>query len=101
MTEHWNAGNRKLLAAVLVAAAFLTAQHHAYALIAVPQGNEWQLIVEGAKHVRLNSSGAAAHFRDRLDPRRHLHRDDLSRRVRLAVVEFRMGAEGDVQARHA
>ncbi len=56
MTEHWNAGNRKLLATILVAAAFFTAQHHAYALIAVPQGNEWQLIVEGAQRVRLNSA---------------------------------------------
>ena len=35
------------------ATAFFTAQHHVYALIAVPQGNEWQLIVAGAKHVRL------------------------------------------------
>ena len=25
-----------------------------YALIAVPQGNEWQLILDGAKHVRLS-----------------------------------------------
>jgi hypothetical protein len=33
--------------------AFLTAQHHVYALIAVPQGNEWQLIVAGAKQVHL------------------------------------------------
>jgi hypothetical protein len=43
---------RTLVGAVLVTA-FLTAQHHAYALIAVPQGNEWQLIVDGAKRVPL------------------------------------------------
>ena len=30
-------------------------QHHAYALIAVPQGNEWQLILDGAKQVRLSA----------------------------------------------
>jgi hypothetical protein len=56
LTEHWNAVNRRLLATLLVATAFITAQHHAYALIAVPQGNEWQLILEGAKHVRLNAA---------------------------------------------
>jgi len=56
MTEHWNANNRKLLATLLVAVAFFTAQHHAYALIAVPQGNEWQLILEGAQRVRLNAA---------------------------------------------
>jgi hypothetical protein len=49
---------RTIVGAALVAA-FLTAQHHAYALIAVPQGNEWQLIVDGAKRVPLprRSSG--------------------------------------------
>jgi hypothetical protein len=56
LTEHWDAGKRKLLAALLLATAFFTAQHHVYALIAVPQGNEWQLILSGAKHVRVNSS---------------------------------------------
>jgi hypothetical protein len=56
LTEHWNAGRRRLLATLLVMTAFLTAQHHAYALIAVPQGNEWQLIVAGAKHVRLDAT---------------------------------------------
>jgi hypothetical protein len=53
MTEHWNASTRRLLATLLVACAFFTAQHHAYALIAVPQGNEWQLILEGAQRVHL------------------------------------------------
>ena len=56
LTEHWKAGNRRLLATLLLASAFFTAQHHVYALIAVPQGNEWQLIVAGAKHVRLSAS---------------------------------------------
>ncbi len=56
LTEQWNAGNRRLLATLLLATAFFTAQRHAYALIAVPQGNEWQLIVAGAKHVRLSAS---------------------------------------------
>jgi len=55
LTEHWGATARGLLAALILSTAFLTAQHHAYALIAVPQGNEWQLIVAGAKHVRLDA----------------------------------------------
>jgi hypothetical protein len=54
LTEHWGSGSRRLLAAALVVVAFFTAQHHVYALIAVPQGNEWQLILSGAKHVRLD-----------------------------------------------
>jgi hypothetical protein len=37
-------------------AAFSMAQHNVYALIAVPQGNEWQLILEGARHVQLDSA---------------------------------------------
>ena len=45
-----------MLACMVVWIAFLTAQHHVYALIAVPQGNEWQLIVAGAKHVHLDGS---------------------------------------------
>jgi hypothetical protein len=53
LTARWKESNRTLLATLLVATAFLSAQHHVYALIAVPQGNEWQLIVAGAKHVRL------------------------------------------------
>jgi hypothetical protein len=55
LTEHWGAAGRKLLATATVAVAFFTAQHHVYALIAVPQGNEWQLILSGAKHVRLDA----------------------------------------------
>jgi hypothetical protein len=46
-------GTRRLLAACVMAVAFFSAQHHVYALIAVPQGNEWQLIMQGAKRVHL------------------------------------------------
>jgi hypothetical protein len=53
LTERWSMNSRRLLAAVIATAAYLAAQHHAYALIAVPQGNEWQLIMQGAKQVRL------------------------------------------------
>jgi hypothetical protein len=56
LTERWGVSNRRLLASVLLTVAFLTARHHAYALIAVPQGNEWQLILDGAKQVRLSAS---------------------------------------------
>ena len=54
LTDSWGAPGRKLVAASLVAVAFFTAQHHVYALIAVPQGNEWDLILQGAKNVHLN-----------------------------------------------
>jgi hypothetical protein len=54
LTERWGASNRRLLASILLSVAFLTARHHAYALIAVPQGNEWQLILDGARQVRLS-----------------------------------------------
>jgi len=54
LTMRWSANARRMLAAVVFAIAFFTAQHHVYALIAVPQGNEWQLIMAGAKHVRLD-----------------------------------------------
>jgi len=56
LTERWGTNARRLLATVVVSLAFFTAQHHAYALIAVPQGNEWQMIVAGAKHVRLDGT---------------------------------------------
>jgi hypothetical protein len=56
LTESWGPSGRRLLATVVVALAFFTAQHHVYALIAVPQGNEWQLIMSGAKHVHLEGS---------------------------------------------
>ncbi|MEA3106460.1 MAG: hypothetical protein QOI88_1065 [Gammaproteobacteria bacterium] len=54
LTAHWSAAGRRMLATLVVGIAFFTAQHHVYALIAVPQGNEWQLILSGAKHVHLN-----------------------------------------------
>src|SRR6202522_3170813 len=54
LTESWGPRGRRMLAAVVVSSAFLIAQHHVYALIAVPQGNEWQLIMAGAKQVNLD-----------------------------------------------
>ena len=54
LTESWGPRARRMLAAVVVSTAFLIAQHHVYALIAVPQGNEWQLIMAGAKQVHLD-----------------------------------------------
>jgi hypothetical protein len=54
LTEGWNMSGRRLFAILVLALAFFTAQHHVYALIAVPQGNEWRLIYQGAKQVRLN-----------------------------------------------
>jgi hypothetical protein len=56
MTERWGETQRRILAALVIGVAFFTAQHHVYALIAVPQGNEWNLILSGAKHVRLNGA---------------------------------------------
>ncbi|MGB6310601.1 MAG: hypothetical protein WBF89_22690 [Steroidobacteraceae bacterium] len=56
LTESWGPRGRRMLAAIAVSIAFLTAQHHTYALIAAPQGNEWQLIVAGAKQVHLDSA---------------------------------------------
>jgi hypothetical protein len=56
LTEHWGARARRVLAMLVISIALYTAQHHAYALIAVPQGNEWQLIIAGAKHVHLDGA---------------------------------------------
>jgi hypothetical protein len=56
LTEGWDYRGRRMLAILIVALASFTAQHHVYALIAVPQGNEWQLIMAGAKHVRLDGT---------------------------------------------
>jgi hypothetical protein len=56
LTARWSANARKMLVAAAISVAFFVAQHHAYALIAVPQGNEWQLIMTGAKHVRLDGA---------------------------------------------
>lgn len=54
LTQSWNVNARRMLAAAVISLAVYCAQHHAYALIAVPQGNEWQLIESGAKHVHLD-----------------------------------------------
>jgi len=56
LTHSWGAGGRRLLASAVIAIAFFTAQHHAYALIAVPQSHEWQLILQGAKQVRIDGA---------------------------------------------
>jgi len=53
LTERFDTRARQLVAALVLTLAFVTAQHHAYALLAVPQGNEWQIIVDGAKRVQL------------------------------------------------
>ena len=82
LTESWGPSGRRLLAAIVISIAFFTAQHHVYALIAVPQGNEWQLIMAGAKHVRSTDVHrwlASAHFRHRIDAGGHFDRDHLSR----------------------
>jgi hypothetical protein len=54
VTAGWGIASRQLLAMSVATVAFIAAQHHAYALIAVPQGDEWQLILQGAKHVRID-----------------------------------------------
>jgi hypothetical protein len=56
LTERWSSNARRLTAMLAISIAFFTAQHHTYALIAVPQGNEWQLIVAGAKQVHLDGA---------------------------------------------
>jgi hypothetical protein len=61
LTQRWTSASRQMLASVAIAAAYFTAQHHAFALIAVPQGNEWQLIMQGAKQVRIDASRPEAH----------------------------------------
>jgi hypothetical protein len=55
LTARWSSNARRMVVVSVVSLAFFIAQHHCYALIAVPQGNEWQLIMAGAKHVRLES----------------------------------------------
>src|SRR6202021_4171097 len=54
LTARWSINARRLTAMLAISIAFFTAQHHTYALIAVPQGNEWQLIVAGDKQARLD-----------------------------------------------
>jgi hypothetical protein len=56
LTERWSTNTRRLTAMLAISLAFFTAQHHVYSLIAVPQGNEWQLIVAGAKKVHLDGA---------------------------------------------
>jgi hypothetical protein len=56
LTQSWSSTGRRMLAVSVIAVAYLMAQHHAYALIAVPQGNEWQLIMSGAKQVHIDAS---------------------------------------------
>ena len=55
LTQGLAPSGRRLLAAAVVGVAFIMAQHHVYALIAVPQGNEWNVILEGARQVNLNA----------------------------------------------
>ena len=56
LTESWGPYARRMLAMIVMSIAFFTAQHHVYALIAVPQGNEWQLIMAGAKKVHFDGA---------------------------------------------
>ena len=56
LTDRWSTNARRTAAMLAISIAFFTAQHHVYALIAVPQGNEWQLIVAGAKQVHLDGA---------------------------------------------
>jgi hypothetical protein len=56
LTQNWTTARRRGLAVLVIAFAYAMAQHHAYALIAVPQGNEWQLVLAGAKQVRIDAS---------------------------------------------
>jgi hypothetical protein len=69
LTDQWSARSRRLVAALAVAVAFFTAQHHAYSLIAVPQGNEWKLIVDGAKQVHLGGAARPRIFAIASTPR--------------------------------
>ena len=56
LTRDWGINARRVTAMLAISIAFFTAQHHAYSLIAVPQGNEWRLIVDGAKQVNLSAA---------------------------------------------
>jgi hypothetical protein len=61
LTQNWTTAGRRMLAVSVIAVAYLMAQHHVYALIAVPQGNEWQLILSGAKQVHIDAARAETH----------------------------------------
>jgi hypothetical protein len=69
LTERWSGNARRLTAALAISVAFFTAQHHAYSLIAVPQGNEWQLILDGAKQVHLDGGARPRIFAIASTPR--------------------------------
>ena len=58
LTAHLNQGVRRAIAAAVLVLAFACAQYHPYALIAVTQGNEWKLIMDGAGHVNLGEHKA-------------------------------------------
>jgi hypothetical protein len=60
LIENWSLSSRRALITGVGVLAFIMAQHHAYALIAVPQGKEWQLILNGAKQVHLDTTHADA-----------------------------------------
>lgn len=53
LTAHLSKGVRYSIAGGVLAVALACAQYHPYTLIAVTQGNEWKLIVDGAEHVNL------------------------------------------------
>jgi hypothetical protein len=69
LTDHWQVRGRRLLAAGVIALAVCAAQHHVYALIAVPQGNEWQLVLAGARQVRLGAPARPRIFAIASSPR--------------------------------
>lgn len=46
-------GIKRIGGVILIAAAMLISHRRAYALLAVPQGNEWRLVLNGAEKVRL------------------------------------------------
>jgi hypothetical protein len=69
LTARWGVPSRRLLAAIAVALAVCMAQHHVYALIAVPQGHEWGLILDGARHVRLDAPARPRIFAIASSPR--------------------------------
>ena len=58
LTEKLDQGVRRAIAAVVLAVAVVCAQYYPYALIAVTQGNEWKLIMDGAEHVNLGQNKA-------------------------------------------
>jgi hypothetical protein len=56
LTANFEQGVRRGMAAAVLALAVVCAQYHPYALIAVTQGNEWKLIMDGAEHVKLGEN---------------------------------------------